>query len=109
MGRINGSYNLGSTFNISAQYPIDSRMRVQYVDDLTNTTTWEIDGFTKRVYSGMLVVVMYKGDSTDKGTDPCGDVWVLPDMNKYTVFDDGTPSNTGGWKLVSLKISGDDL
>ena len=93
MGRINGSYNLGSTFNISAQFPIDSRMRVEKKDDLTNPDTWVIDDLIQRVYSGMLVVVMQTGE-----------LWVLPDMNMYTVFDDGTPSTTGGWKLAGANV-----
>ena len=100
MGLLKNSLTYGYNFNITATGPIDSRMRVEYIDDLTNTSTWNIEGKGARVYDGMLVVVLYKGNSRDKGTDPCGDVWVLPDSDKYTLFDDGTIVNEGGWKLA---------
>ena len=102
MGLLKGSMTYGYNFNITATGPIDSRMRVEYIDDLISTSTWELDGVGKgaRIYDGILVVVLYKGYSSDKGTEPCGDVWVLPDSNKYTVFDDGTKVKEGGWKLA---------
>ena len=102
MGRIGGQADLGKSYNVTANYPIDSRMRVQYVDDLVNLSTWELAGKGNgpRIYNGMVVVVLYKGVSTDKGKEPCGDIWVLPNSVKYEVFDDGTIANEGGWKLA---------
>lgn len=99
MGKIKGSYTLGVTFDVNSQKPIDSRMRVEYLSDLTKESTWQIveGDSTKSIYDGMVVVVMYEGES---GKNPCGDVWVLPKADKWNVFDDGTVSTNGGWKLV---------
>mgnify|MGYP003462031916 CR=1 FL=1 len=43
-------------------------------DDLVNLSTWELAGKGNgpRIYNGMVVVVLYKGVSTDKGKEPCG-------------------------------------
>jgi hypothetical protein len=99
MGKIKGSYTLGVTFDVNSQKPIDSRMRVEYLSDLTKEYTWQIveGDSTKSIYDGMMVVVMYEGES---GKKPCGDVWVLPKADKWNVFDNGTVSTNGGWKLI---------
>ena len=53
MGIIKNSINLGSGFNITAQGPIDSRMIVEHISDLT--TVWNSDA---PAYEGMVVSVL---------------------------------------------------
>ena len=53
MGIIKNSITFGSGFNITAQGPIDSRMVVETIDDLT--TVWDKD---TPAYKGMIVSVL---------------------------------------------------
>ena len=68
MGLIKNAINFGNGFNIGAVAPIDSRMRVEKVSDLTSVWTAEIPA-----YKGMIVTVM---DTSE--------VYVLKDADNYT-------------------------
>ena len=57
MGIIKNSIDFGSGFNIKAQGPIDSRMVVEYISDLTNV--WNSDA---PAYEGMAVSVLEDGN-----------------------------------------------
>ena len=57
MGIIKNSINLGSGFNITSQGPIDSRMVVEYISDLTSV--W--DSYAP-AYEGMVVSVIEDGN-----------------------------------------------
>ena len=57
MGIIKNSIDFGSGFNIKAQGPIDSRMVVEYIEDLT--TVWNSDA---PAYEGMMVSVLEDGN-----------------------------------------------
>ncbi len=48
-----GAISFGSNFNIGAKGPIDSRMRVEYISDLTSVWTTAIPA-----YKGMVVTVL---------------------------------------------------
>ena len=68
MGLIKNAINFGNGFNIGAVAPIDSRMRVELLSDLTSVWTAEIPA-----YKGMIVTVMETSD-----------VYVLKDVDNYT-------------------------
>lgn len=68
MGLIKNAINFGNGFNIGAVAPIDSRMRVEFLSDLTTVWTAEIPA-----YRGMIVTVMETSD-----------VYVLKDVDNYT-------------------------
>ena len=57
MGIIKNSITFGSGFNITAEGPIDSRMVVEYIEDLT--TVWGADAPS---YEGMAVSVLEDGN-----------------------------------------------
>jgi hypothetical protein len=57
MGIIKNSITFGSGFNITAEGPIDSRMVVEYIEDLT--TVWNSDA---PAYEGMSVSVIEDGN-----------------------------------------------
>ena len=57
MGIIKNSITFGSGFNITAECPIDSRMVVEYISDLT--TVWNSDAPS---YKGMIVSVLEDGN-----------------------------------------------
>ena len=57
MGIIKNAIPFGSGFNITAQGPIDSRMRVEYISDLT--TVWNSDA---PAFEGMIVSVLEDGN-----------------------------------------------
>lgn len=50
-----GNIQFGNTFNITSAKPIDSRMIVEFVDDLTNKETWPSD--SAPAYVNMYVLV----------------------------------------------------
>lgn len=56
MAIIKGAISFGSNFNIGAKGPIDARMRVEHVADLTTVWTTDIPA-----YVGMMVAVMDSG------------------------------------------------
>ena len=57
MAIIKNSITFGSGFNITAEGPIDSRMVVEYISDLT--TVWNPDA---PAYEGMIVSVLEDGN-----------------------------------------------
>lgn len=71
MGLIKNAINFGNGFNIGAVAPIDSRMRVELLSDLTTVWTAAIPA-----YKGMVVTVMETSD-----------VYVLKDVDNYTNID----------------------
>ncbi len=71
MGLIKNAINFGNGFNIGAVAPIDSRMRVEKVADLTTAWTSAMPA-----YKGMIVTVM---DTSE--------VYVLKDADNYTSID----------------------
>jgi archaellum component FlaC len=80
MALIKNAINFGNGFNIGAVGPIDARMRVQYLSDLTSAWTDTIPS-----YIGMVVTVMYdenkpiKNEGSEEiiGYEPLGHVYVL--------------------------------
>ncbi len=79
MALIKNAINFGNGFNIGAVGPIDARMRVQYLNDLTSAWTDSIPS-----YPGMIVTVMYDQTKPIKDTEgkitgyePLGHVYVL--------------------------------
>ena len=81
MGIIKNSINFGSGFNITAEGPIDSRMIVETVDDLTRV--WGKDA---PAYKGMIVSV-------------------LGDGNIYTLIDKDY-TNFSNWKKIGSNGDG---
>ena len=55
--RISNSINSGFGYNISAGGPIDSRMLVEYFDDLISEDTWEKHSNPSDTFKGMFVAV----------------------------------------------------
>ena len=87
MGLIKNTMPWGTGFNIGAASPIDSRMRVEYLNDLTTAWTDDIPA-----YPGMVVTVMYEGTS---GKTPLGQVYVLKGTDKSAA------SNINNWVKLS--------
>lgn len=82
MGIINGAISFGSNFNIGAKGPIDARMRVEKIADLTAAWTTEMPA-----YKGMAVTVM-------------------EDANIYVLNgDDATVA--GNWKVIGGDTAAD--
>ena len=54
MGRYINTFNIPAGFNINGQEPIDSRIVVDSIEDLTNEKTWEGLG----LYNGLIVSVL---------------------------------------------------
>ena len=75
MGIIKGAISFGSNFNIGAKGPIDARMRVETLADLTTAWTTEMPA-----YKGMTVTC-------------------LADGNIYVLTDDNA-SKLDNWKLI---------
>jgi hypothetical protein len=62
MARINNAINFGSGFNITAASPIDSRMLVQTITDLTDPNQWYNNSSVPcPVFTGMIVAVRNTG------------------------------------------------
>ena len=83
MGNIFNALPFGDGYNISAQMPIDSRVRVQTVSDLTAEDSW---GDEHTPYSGMIVAVIETGDI-------------------YVLLDDSDPHDINNWKKQSNENS----
>ena len=84
MSIVKNSIDFGSGFNITAQGPIDSRMVVEYISDLT--TVWNSDA---PAYEGMVVSVLEDGN-----------VYVLKKLNS---------SNSGSNEIVSIESIYSDI
>lgn len=62
MARLNNAINFGSGFNITAASPIDSRMLVESIADLTDPSQWyENSKASCPVFTGMIVAVKDTG------------------------------------------------
>ena len=85
MGIIKNSITFGSGFNITAEGPIDSRMVVEYIEDLT--TVWNADA---PAYEGMVVSV-------------------LEDGNTYTLLKGKDFTNINSWKRQGSEGSGSSV
>lgn len=85
MARINNAINYGLGFNIGAKAPIDSRMLVEFISDLTDASNWQDD--SAPVYEGMLVTVK---------EDNC--IYILKDASNYT--------DLASWKKVGDSLDG---
>lgn len=83
MGRNNNTFSLGAGFNITGQEPIDSRLTVSVLSDLTSAATWEGVG----LYNGLTVSVQEDGS-----------LWVLKNRDEYT--------NSDNWIKVGSDGSG---
>ncbi len=86
MARLKGSLDYGFNFNIGASGPVDSRMLVEYISDLTSASTWP--SASAPVYDGMQVVV--KEDNN---------IYILTDKSNYTTL--------SSWKKIGGGGSGD--
>ena len=91
MGIIKNSITFGSGFNITAEGPIDSRMVVEYIEDLT--TVWNADA---PAYEGMVVSVLEDGNTYTllKGKD-----FTDIDSWKRQGSDGGSSSGVGKYSL----------
>ena len=88
MAIIKNAIDFGSGFNIKSQGPIDSRMIVEYISDLT--TVWDSDS---PVYVGMIVSVLEDGN-----------VYVLrnkdyTDINNWKKQGSGSETGIGKYSL----------
>ena len=97
MGIIKNSITFGSGFNITSEGPIDSRMVVEYIDDLT--TVWDSDA---PAFEGMIVSVLEDDN-----------VYVLKNKD-FTIFDNWKKigsDNNGGSAIsdYSLPVMTEDM
>ena len=106
MALIKNAINFGNGFNIGAVGPIDARMRVQYLNDLTSAWTDAIPS-----YPGMIVTVMYDQTQPIKdaegkitGYEPLGHVYVLKNTDA-TKLENWVKLSTG----ADGNISADDV
>ena len=60
MANINGQFDVASYYNVTARSPLDTRMLVRTLNDLTAETSWDDEHHPP--YKGMLVVVQDSGD-----------------------------------------------
>ena len=90
MARYNNTITIGHGFNVNAENPIDSRMLVDYVIDLTQDFTWNKN--ITPLYNGMIVSVKENNS-----------LWSLIDKNNY--------QSLNAWKRIDapIIISGDDV
>ena len=95
MGIIKNSITFGSGFNITAQGPIDSRMRVEFILDLTDV--WDSD---TPAYKGMIVSVLEDGN-----------IYVLQD-DDYTQLSNWKKQGSGGGSGIgeySIPVMTEDM
>ena len=95
MGIIKNSITFGSGFNITAQGPIDSRMRVEFILDLTDV--WDSD---TPAYKGMIVSVLEDGN-----------IYVLQD-DDYTQVSNWKKQGSGGGSGIgeySIPVMTEDM
>ena len=93
MAIIKNSITFGSGFNITAEGPIDSRMVVEYIDDLI--TVWDSNA---PAYEGMMVSVLEDGN-----------VYVLKNIYSSNSDSDDVPiediySDIRNWKKIGNEI-----
>lgn len=77
MANINGQFDVASYYNVTARSPLDTRMLVRTLNDLTAETSWDDEHHPP--YKGMLVVVQETGDV-------------------YTLLNDADVHNPESWK-----------
>ena len=78
MANISNTLPFGDGFNVTAQSPIDARVRVNSVSDLTAADSWNTSKFPP--YTGMIVSVMSTGDV-------------------YVLMDESNPYSIENWRL----------
>ena len=96
MGIIKNSITFVSGFNITAEGPIDSRMVVEYIEDLT--TVWNSDA---PAYEGMVVSVLEDGN-----------IYVLRDVDFTDINNwkkQGSDSDGSGIGKYSLPIMTEEM
>lgn len=96
MGIIKNSITFGSGFNITAEGPIDSRMVVEYIEDLTNV--WNSDA---PAYEGMMVSVLEDGN-----------IYVLRDVDFTDINNwkkQGSDSDGSGIGKYSLPVMTEEM
>ena len=98
MGIIKNSITFGSGFNITAEGPIDSRMVVEYIDDLTNV--WDSESPS---YKGMVVSVIEDGN-----------IYILrdvdfTDLNNWKKIDPESFVGGSGLGEYSLPVMTEDM
>ena len=96
MGIIKNSITFGSGFNITAEGPIDSRMVVEYIEDLT--TVWNSDAPS---YEGMMVSVLEDGN-----------IYVLRDVDFTDINNwkkQGSDSDGSGIGKYSLPVMTEEM
>ena len=98
MGIIKNSITFGSGFNITTEGPIDSRMVVEYKDDLTNVSVWDSDAPS---YVGMIVSVLEDNNVyTLKETD-------FTDINNWKKI--GSDGNSSAISNYSLPVMTEEM
>lgn len=60
MANISNTLKFGDGFNVTAQAPIDSRVRVEKKSDLTAEDSWDLNTFPP--YNGMIVSIIESGE-----------------------------------------------
>lgn len=96
MGIIKNSITFGSGFNITAEGPIDSRMVVEYIEDLT--TVWNSDA---PAYEGMMVSVLEDGN-----------IYVLRDVDFTDINNwkkQGSDDDSSGIGKYSLPVMTEEM
>lgn len=88
MANIQNTLTFNSGFNVTAQAPIDSRLRVQSLADLTAENSWDMSKFPP--YNGMIVAVMDTGQV-------------------YVLIDEQNPHTLDSWKLTSDSAEVDSI
>lgn len=98
MGIIKNSITFGSGFNITTEGPIDSRMVVEYIDDLTDVSVWDSDAPS---YVGMIVSVLEDNNVyTLKETD-------FTDINNWKKI--GSDENISAISKYSLPVMTEEM
>ena len=107
MARINNAINYGSGFNIGVNGPIDSRMLVEFITDLTSEQTWPS---TAPVFDGMMVTVKENNSIyilTNKDNYKSLSAWRLIgealDGTKVSISDNYTKVNFGATQHITDK------
>lgn len=88
MANISNTLKFGDGFNVTAQAPIDSRVRVEKKSDLTAEDSWDLNTFPP--YNGMIVSVIESGEI-------------------YVLMDENDPYTMNNWKTIQADLEWAEL
>ena len=104
MAIIKNSITFGSGFNITAEGPIDSRMVVEYISDLT--TVWNPDA---PAYEGMIVSVLEDGNIYTLRNKKFGDINNWKKIGSDGDGDSDSDSGSSGIGKYSLPVMTEEM